>query len=250
MVGKTVRPEPKPSLDIAPLQPGKARAAQGFLSEAPVMHSYQVVAKKRSENGSLWPKALSLAVITGILALVLVEKFPLQHPGQVEPRGPGLSASVQSDSAAGYSVPTETPASAIDAPIPPPKSTPVEPRGPRNVGSDESQEVIIRKFPRESNVGPAPSGNAQKLKGIFFGQDSAVIGWQYRPSLQQIADALAENPKASAILEGHTESSGPEAYNLDLSSRCAIAVRNALINELHVSRTRLIANIHSGAPFA
>ena len=55
-----------------------------------------------------------------------------------------------------------------------------------------------------------------------------------------------EDPQASAILEGHTDDSGPEAYNLDLSSRRAIAVREALINEFNVPSTQLTA-IGSGS---
>ena len=68
-----------------------------------------------------------------------------------------------------------------------------------------------------------------------------MIGSQYGPFLHRIADALAKNPGASAILEGHTDSTGEEGYNLELSSRRAIEVRNALVDELHVSMTRLTA---------
>ena len=64
--------------------------------------------------------------------------------------------------------------------------------------------------------------------------------------MKGIADQLAKNPEASAIIEGHTDDSGPEAYNLDLSSRRAIAVREALINEFNVPSTQLTA-IGSGS---
>ena len=37
--------------------------------------------------------------------------------------------------------------------------------------------------------------------------------------MQQIANTLARDPQSSAILEGHTDDTGGEAYNLDLSSR-------------------------------
>jgi outer membrane protein OmpA-like peptidoglycan-associated protein len=81
---------------------------------------------------------------------------------------------------------------------------------------------------------------------ILFDQNSAVIDEQYRLTLQGIADELAKDPRASAIIEGHTDDSGPEAYNLDLSSRRAIAVREALINEFNVPSTQLTA-IGSGS---
>jgi OOP family OmpA-OmpF porin len=99
----------------------------------------------------------------------------------------------------------------------------------------------VRKFPTESDAVSESSGKAQKLVTIFFDQDSAVIGSQYGPSLRRIADSLAENSGATAIIEGHTDNTGPESYNQELSSRRAIEVRNALVDELHVSTSRLTA---------
>jgi OOP family OmpA-OmpF porin len=69
---------------------------------------------------------------------------------------------------------------------------------------------------------------------------------QNRYVLQEIADRLAKDPQASAILEGHTDDTGPEAYNLELSSRRAMAVRDVLINEFNVSSTQL-TSIGSGS---
>ena len=68
-----------------------------------------------------------------------------------------------------------------------------------------------------------------------------MIGSQYGSSLQRVADVLAENPGASAILEGHTDDIGPEGYNQELSSRRAIEVRNALVDQLNVPTSRLTA---------
>jgi OOP family OmpA-OmpF porin len=138
-------------------------------------------------------------------------------------------------------VPNEIPASPIDTPSPPPKNTAADSRGARNADFNEVNDVTVRKFPTDSDAATESSGKTQKLETIFFDQDSAVIGSQYGPFLHRIADALAKNPGASAILEGHTDDTGPESYNLELSSRRAIEVRNALVDELHVSTTRLAA---------
>jgi type II secretory pathway predicted ATPase ExeA/outer membrane protein OmpA-like peptidoglycan-associated protein len=230
---KTAQPKPVPHLNIAALQPGKVGAESGYLSQAHLIHSPQTIAKKRSEHGRLWLKMLSLAAFAGILAWVLVGKFSL-HPGSV-PRGPEVSDSAQGDSA-------------MDAPIAPRGNTAAGARAPRNASSAESGAAMVPSS-TDANVGPEASGKSQTLDSILFEQDSDMIGWQYRSSLRQIADALAENPKARAVLEGHTDSSGPESYNLDLSSRRATAVRDALINELHVSSTRLSAiGMGSAAP--
>ena len=199
------------------------------------------VAEKRSESRIWWTKALSLAAITGILAFVLGEEFSSQRPGQVEANGAGGSALAQSSSGPVYLVPNEGSASAIDTPNASAKNTPATPRGASNADSNESDDITVRKFPTDSDAVSESSGKTQKLETIFFDQDSAVIGSQYGPFLRRIAHALTENPGASAILKGHTDSTGPESYNLELSSRRAIEVRNALVDELHVSTTRLTA---------
>jgi type II secretory pathway predicted ATPase ExeA/outer membrane protein OmpA-like peptidoglycan-associated protein len=239
---REVRSERKSTSDPAQRQPGKARAEPSVISEVPVMHGYQPTAKKRSEKGSLWPKALALAAFSGVLALVLVGKFPSPRPGKVEARVPDRSGALQNDPAAGYSLPAQGPAASTDGP----GSPATDFRDPRTPSSDQSEEVVVRTFPTDLNVASKNSGNKQELSRIFFDEESDVIGLQYRPWLQQIADTLAEDPTASVILEGHTDGFGPRAYNLDLSSRRAIAVLDALVNELHVSRTRLTA-IGAGA---
>ena len=99
--------------------------------------------------------------------------------------------------------------------------------------------MTVRKFPADSDAASDSSGKTQKLDTIFFDQDSVVIGSQYGPFLHRIADALEKNPGASAILEGHTDNTGEESYNLELSSRRAMEVRNALVDVLHVSASRL-----------
>jgi type II secretory pathway predicted ATPase ExeA/outer membrane protein OmpA-like peptidoglycan-associated protein len=195
------------------------------------------IAEKRSESRIWWAKTLALTAVTGILAFVLGEQFSAQRPGQVEANGAGGSALAQSSSG----TPNASPVSGIDTPGAQPKNTPADSRRGRNADPNEANDVTVRKFPTESDAGSESSGKTKKLETILFDQDSAAIGSQYANSLRRVADALAENPGASAILEGHTDSTGPESYNLELSSRRAMEVRNALVDELHVSTSRLTA---------
>jgi general secretion pathway protein A len=232
---RTVNPGKDSPPKTVPVRPERETALATALLQK------KKVAEKRSESRIWWPKALALTVITGILAFVLGQEFSSQRPGRVEANGAGGSALVQSSSGSGSSVPNEIPASPIDTPSPPPKNTAADSRGARNADFNEVNDVTVRKFPTDSDAATESSGKTQKLETIFFDQDSAVIGSQYGPFLHRIADALAKNPGASAILEGHTDDTGPESYNLELSSRRAIEVRNALVDELHVSTTRLAA---------
>jgi type II secretory pathway predicted ATPase ExeA/outer membrane protein OmpA-like peptidoglycan-associated protein len=195
------------------------------------------IAEKRSESRVWWARALALTAITGILAFVLGEQFLAQRPGQVEANGTGGSGLAQSSSG----TTDEGPASGTGTPGAQPKNKSADSRRARNTDSNEADDVTVRKFPTDSDAASDSSGNTQKMETIFFDQDSTVIGSQYANALRRVADALAENPGASVILEGHTDNTGPESYNRELSSRRAIEIRNALVDELHVSTSRLTA---------
>ncbi len=241
--GSSLQPErtvPEQKLAAGAVRPKPEKIAA--LPESPIVPSYHSGAKKPSENGGFWLKALALAAITCILTVVVVERSPWQNPAQANAGEPGRSASEQNDSASAYSVPKGSPASPMDAPIRPSKGTSPDSRAPRESGSDEFNDVTVRKFPSES----VTTTGGQSPNSIFFDQDSAAIAGRYRLVLRQIAEALAKDPETSAILEGHTDDSGPETYNLDLSSRRATAVRNALINEFNVPSPQLTA-MGSGA---
>ena len=192
-------------------------------------------AEKRHESRIWWAKALALTAVTGILAFVLGEQFSAQRPAQVEANGAGGSALSQNSSGTS----NENSGSGIDTPAASPKNTVADTRHGRNTNSNEADDVTVRKFPTEPDA--VSEGGTQKMETIFFDQNSTVIGSQFANSLRRVADALAENPGASAILEGHTDNTGPESYNQELSSRRAIEVRNALVDELHVSTSRLTA---------
>ncbi len=190
------------------------------------------VEKTRSDSRAWWAKALALTAITGILAFVLGQQFSAPRSGQVEANGAGGSSPTPS----GYAAPNAGSASPSEAP-----SASTRKNIKASSDADTADDVTVRKFPTDSDAAADSPDKGQKLETIFFAQDSAIIDAQYGTSLRRIADALAENPGASAILEGHTDDTGPETYNLDLSSRRAIAVRNALVDELHVPITRLAA---------
>jgi len=195
--------------------------------------------EKRSESRAWWARALALTAVTGILAFVLGQEFSAQRPGQVEANGAGGSSIGQSSSGSGDSAFTQVSASSTDTPGAPSKNPVVESRSARNADLNQANDVTVRKFPADSDAASDSDGKTQKLDTIFFDQDSAVIGSQYGPFLHRIADALEKHPGASAILEGHTDNTGEESYNLELSSRRAMEVRNALVDVLHVSASRL-----------
>ncbi|RKZ25516.1 hypothetical protein DRQ20_04995, partial [bacterium] len=78
------------------------------------------------------------------------------------------------------------------------------------------------------------------LQGINFDPGKAVIKPMYYPILDRVAEVLKENPNVKVEIQGHTDSVGPEDYNLRLSQARAEAVRQYLISK-GISPDRLIA---------
>ncbi len=64
---------------------------------------------------------------------------------------------------------------------------------------------------------------------IDFGFDSATISPTYAPLFDNAIYTLQRNPNLTVQLEGHTDSTGPAAYNMGLSKRRAEAVKKHLV---------------------
>jgi outer membrane protein OmpA-like peptidoglycan-associated protein len=70
------------------------------------------------------------------------------------------------------------------------------------------------------------------LDKIFFEYDKAVIKGESFPILDAVAATLEGNPDIALIeIQGHTDSDGSDAYNLDLSDRRAAAVKKYLVDK-------------------
>ncbi len=111
--------------------------------------------------------------------------------------------------------------------------------------ADDGPEVVVRTFPQSAPDIPAQPG----AKAIFFEGDSSTVSSQYDITLERIAETLAANPQSNAIIEGHTDTSGEESYNLDLSSRRARAVKDVLVNDYQIAPERLnTVGVGSSAP--
>jgi outer membrane protein OmpA-like peptidoglycan-associated protein len=79
-----------------------------------------------------------------------------------------------------------------------------------------------------------------RLERVHFAPGSAAIEPSSYPALDQAVRLLRERPKLRIEIQGHTDSVGSAASNLQLSQRRAEAVRNYLIQQ-GVESDRLIA---------
>jgi len=78
------------------------------------------------------------------------------------------------------------------------------------------------------------------LRGVEFETSSAALRPTSLPVLNAVAEDLKIHPLVQVELQGHTDSRGADALNLDLSQRRADSVRDYLVSQ-GVSATRLVA---------
>lgn len=75
--------------------------------------------------------------------------------------------------------------------------------------------------------------------GIHFDVNSDRLKDESLPVLKQVADALQAGAALRLRIEGHTDSTGDAAKNLDLSKRRAESVKQALVSRFGISAGRL-----------
>ncbi len=94
---------------------------------------------------------------------------------------------------------------------------------------------------------PDGSGILLNLPDVTFAVDSTEISPSFRATLDQVAQSMIRYPNSLVDVMGHTDSTGSDAYNLDLARRRAEAVANYLVMR-GVARAR-IATIGYGEQY-
>lgn len=82
-----------------------------------------------------------------------------------------------------------------------------------------------------SGVDVTQEGNGilVNLPDVTFAVDSTVISPSFQATLDKVAQSMKEYPNSLIDVYGHTDSTGSDAYNLDLSKRRADSVARYLI---------------------
>ncbi|MBC8422930.1 OmpA family protein, partial [bacterium] len=65
---------------------------------------------------------------------------------------------------------------------------------------------------------------------ILFDTDSSALRTASADMVQSIAEVLTRYPETDILVMGHTDSTGPESYNMDLSDRRAGSVSAQLLS--------------------
>lgn len=67
--------------------------------------------------------------------------------------------------------------------------------------------------------------------GVYFETNKSAVKGTSATTLNKLAGIFKEYPNSVILVEGHTDSAGPEDYNMDLSKRRAESVTNYLISQ-------------------
>jgi outer membrane protein OmpA-like peptidoglycan-associated protein len=78
-----------------------------------------------------------------------------------------------------------------------------------------------------------------EMPGIYFDFDRATLNPESGRALTTIAEVLRRQPQWRLSIEGHTDNVGGDAYNQDLSTRRAAAVKTALVRDFSLVPGRL-----------
>ncbi|MBS0520535.1 MAG: OmpA family protein [Proteobacteria bacterium] len=91
--------------------------------------------------------------------------------------------------------------------------------------------VTVKLGPPTTVEPPAPPPVSAPSFMVFFDWDRATLSAQALNTIKQAADVYKTKGNARITATGHTDTSGPESYNMALSLRRANAVKDALVRD-------------------
>jgi outer membrane protein OmpA-like peptidoglycan-associated protein len=81
--------------------------------------------------------------------------------------------------------------------------------------------------------------NLSLLLTIEFDFAKYFIREQYNDDIKKVADTMKENPKAKAVIKGHTDSIGSKAYNMRLSKDRANSLKKYIVSRFGIKSSRI-----------
>jgi OOP family OmpA-OmpF porin len=74
---------------------------------------------------------------------------------------------------------------------------------------------------------------------VEFDFDKDSVRPEYHSDIMKVANFLKAYPKATAVLEGHTDAYGTDEYNLNLSKKRADSIKKYLVDKFGISASRI-----------
>ncbi|TDN89365.1 outer membrane protein OmpA-like peptidoglycan-associated protein [Salegentibacter sp. 24] len=98
---------------------------------------------------------------------------------------------------------------------------------------DEQAKEIEQEIPgaEVERVGEGINVTFDESSGVYFDSEQYNINAKSEATLNKLADIFEEYPDSNILIEGHTDNTGSEYYNLTLSKNRAQAVTGFLLNQ-------------------
>jgi len=103
------------------------------------------------------------------------------------------------------------------------------------------KQAMMSKKGKVSKADKFEQENLALAASIEFEFAKHFVREQYHDGLKKVADSMKENPKAKAIVKGHTDNVGSKAYNMRLSKVRANTVKLYLVKQFGIKRYRIAA---------
>ena len=94
--------------------------------------------------------------------------------------------------------------------------------------AEQAKNAALARELAELKAQQTDRGLVLTVGDVLFATGKAEVAGGAQRSIDKLADFLKQNPKRNLLIEGHTDNTGPEDFNLKLSQQRADAVRDAL----------------------
>lgn len=95
----------------------------------------------------------------------------------------------------------------------------------------EARDAQIKQLQDELNAKQTDRGSVVTFSNVLFDHDKSELKPAANSSVRKLAEFLKEHDQRKVLIEGFTDSTGADSYNLTLSQARADAVRRALVRE-------------------
>jgi outer membrane protein OmpA-like peptidoglycan-associated protein len=113
-------------------------------------------------------------------------------------------------------------------------------RQAREIEAAREREAELQQELADLEAQQTSRGLVLTLNDVLFETNRAVLSAGADTTIQRLAEFLNDYPERRIMIEGHTDSTGTDEYNRQLSERRANAVRDALLDR-GISVNRIVS---------
>ncbi|MEH6387379.1 MULTISPECIES: OmpA family protein [Pseudomonas] len=95
----------------------------------------------------------------------------------------------------------------------------------------KARDKEIEQLREQLNAKETERGSVVTFESVLFDVNKADLKPAANSTIRTLAEFLNDNPQRKILIEGFTDSTGSDAYNLQLSQARADSVRHALVRE-------------------